>query len=66
MSSGPSSAHDRAKLMTSRHSPDCGTVPRPSVISSSYAFNEGDLTPFYESRQCDEFGKLGLLGTTIL
>ncbi|KAL8276455.1 hypothetical protein RQP46_011157 [Phenoliferia psychrophenolica] len=46
--------------------PDCGTVPRPSVISSSYAFNEGDLTPAYEQRQCNEFGKLGLMGTTIL
>lgn len=29
-------------------------------------YNEADLTPAYEQRQCNEYLKLGLLGTTVL
>jgi len=28
--------------------------------------NEADASPAYLTRQCNEYGKLGLLGTTIL
>lgn len=37
-----------------------------SVISTSYGYNEADLTPAYEIRQCNEYAKLGLMGTTFL
>ena len=36
------------------------------VISTSYGYNEADLTPFYENRQCHEYMKLGLQGVTFL
>ncbi|EPS96656.1 hypothetical protein FOMPIDRAFT_128300 [Fomitopsis schrenkii] len=44
----------------------CGTVKPASVMSTSYSYNEADLTPAYEERQCAEYAKLGLLGMTIL
>lgn len=44
----------------------CGGVDAAHVISSSYGYNEADLTPFYEMRQCNEYLKLGLQGTTFL
>ncbi|KAI0696743.1 subtilisin-like protein [Cytidiella melzeri] len=45
---------------------DCGTVKPASVISTSYSYNEADLTPFYTARQCAEYAKLGLMGVTVL
>lgn len=36
------------------------------VISTSYSYNEIDLTPLYEQRACNEYLKLGLLGTSFL
>ncbi|KAG2137293.1 peptidase S8/S53 domain-containing protein [Suillus cothurnatus] len=45
---------------------DCGTVTPAHVISTSYGYNEADLTPFYTARQCAEYAKLGLMGVTIL
>lgn len=45
---------------------DCGKYGPTKVISTSYGYNEHDLTPFYENRQCNEYMKLGLAGTTIL
>ena len=45
---------------------DCGTVKPANVISSSYGYNEADLTPAYGMRQCIEYGKLGLMGVTVL
>lgn len=36
------------------------------VISTSYSYNEHDLSPAYETRQCNEYAKLGLAGTTFL
>ncbi|GAB7357268.1 hypothetical protein MBLNU459_g8240t2 [Dothideomycetes sp. NU459] len=44
----------------------CGTFAATKVISTSYGYNEADLTPAYEERQCNEYMKLGLLGTTFL
>ncbi|KAG8221246.1 peptidase S8/S53 domain-containing protein [Butyriboletus roseoflavus] len=44
----------------------CGTVKPANVISTSYGYNEADLTPFYAARQCAEYAKLGLMGVTIL
>ncbi|KAG9941557.1 subtilisin-like protein, partial [Aureobasidium melanogenum] len=45
---------------------NCGTFAPTKVISTSYGYNEADLTPFYEKRQCDEYMKLGLMGTSVL
>lgn len=44
----------------------CGAFAPTKVISTSYSYNEHDLTPFYEMRQCNEYMKLGLMGTTFL
>ncbi|ESK93472.1 hypothetical protein Moror_1753 [Moniliophthora roreri MCA 2997] len=44
----------------------CGTVKPAHVISTSYGYNEADLSPAYTTRQCDEYGKLGLMGVTVL
>ncbi len=44
----------------------CGIVKPANIISTSYASDEADLTPFYAIRQCNEYGKLGLMGVTIL
>jgi tripeptidyl-peptidase-1 len=32
----------------------CGGVTPAKVISTSYGYNEADLTPAYEKRQCNE------------
>ena len=45
---------------------DCGKFSPAKVISTSYGYNEADLTPAYELRQCDEYMKLGLQGVTVL
>jgi tripeptidyl-peptidase-1 len=45
---------------------NCGGFVATNVISTSYGYNEADLTPFYENRQCYEFMKLGLQGVTFL
>jgi tripeptidyl-peptidase-1 len=45
---------------------DCGTTKPAYVISTSYEYAEADLTPFYTQRQCAEYAKLGLMGTTVL
>ncbi|KAF8444923.1 peptidase S8/S53 domain-containing protein [Boletus edulis BED1] len=44
----------------------CGTVTPANVISTSYGYNEADLSPGYTARQCSEYAKLGLMGITIL
>lgn len=48
------------------HGPDCGTFTPTNVISTSYGYNEADLSPAYAARQCDEYAKLGLMGVTVL
>lgn len=45
---------------------NCGGFAASKVISSSYGYNEADLTPRYERRQCGEYLKLGLQGVTFL
>ena len=45
---------------------NCGGFAATKVISTSYGYNEADLTPPYEARQCNEYLKLGLQGTTFL
>ena len=45
---------------------NCGGFAATKVISTSYGYNEADLTAAYEQRQCNEYMKLGLAGTTFL
>lgn len=45
---------------------DCGNYTAPSVISTSYGYNEADLSISYAERQCYEYMKLGLQGVTVL
>ncbi|PBP19131.1 hypothetical protein BUE80_DR010064 [Diplocarpon rosae] len=45
---------------------NCGGFASTKVISTSYGYNEADLTPAYENRQCNEYMKLGLQGVTFL
>ena len=45
---------------------NCGGFAATKVISTSYGYNEADLTAPYERRQCNEYMKLGLAGTSIL
>jgi tripeptidyl-peptidase-1 len=44
----------------------CGTVTPAKVISTSYGYNEADLSRAYTQRQCTEYGKLGLLGVSFI
>ena len=45
---------------------DCGTVKPPPVLAITYAFDEASYSDAYIERQCLEFLKLGLQGTTAL
>lgn len=45
---------------------DCGVYNAPLVISISYASNEAWYPEQYLQRQCLEFLKLGLQGTTVI
>ncbi|KAJ6786544.1 hypothetical protein PWT90_07545 [Aphanocladium album] len=45
---------------------DCGTAPAPNVISVSYGDDEIDYSVKYLKRQCDEWMKLGMQGTSVL
>ncbi|KAH9902589.1 subtilisin-like protein [Cubamyces lactineus] len=47
-------------------STDCGTVTPAHVISTSYSYDEWELSPAYMMRQCNEYAKLGLMGVTVL
>ncbi|KZP19233.1 subtilisin-like protein [Athelia psychrophila] len=44
----------------------CGVVDPPYVVSVSYGESERDFPPKYLTRQCTEYAKLGLMGTSIL
>ncbi|KAF2175968.1 subtilisin-like protein [Zopfia rhizophila CBS 207.26] len=44
----------------------CRTLRPPAVLSISYAENEAELPPSYRLRQCIDFLKLGLMGTTVI
>lgn len=45
---------------------NCGAAKRADIISTSYGYNEADLSYAYASRQCAEYGKLGMMGITVL
>lgn len=45
---------------------DCGTYAAAKVISTSYSYSEIELPPAYEIRQCYEYMKLSLTGTTFV
>ena len=44
----------------------CGIIKPPNVVSISYGEDESSVTVAYATRQCREYGKLGMMGTTIL
>lgn len=44
----------------------CGGITATKVISVSYGQDEHELTPLYAMRQCQEYAKLGLKGTTFV
>ncbi|KAJ7659862.1 subtilisin-like protein [Mycena rosella] len=43
----------------------CGIIPPPHTMSISYAQDEQTITAASANRQCTEYGKLGLMGTSI-
>lgn len=44
----------------------CGGHTATNVISTSYGYNEADLTARYEQRQCNEYMKLALQGVSMV
>ncbi|ETW82302.1 serine protease S53 [Heterobasidion irregulare TC 32-1] len=44
----------------------CGIIAPPNVVSVSYGQDEASVTAAYANRQCTEYGKLGMMGTTVL
>lgn len=44
---------------------ECGVYTPTNVITVSYGLSENDLPYYYQKRQCNEFLKLGLQGTSI-
>lgn len=45
---------------------DCGSSSPPKVLSMSWGWTEAGFTSNYLQRQCLEFLKLGLMGTTVI
>ncbi|EGO26347.1 hypothetical protein SERLADRAFT_436158 [Serpula lacrymans var. lacrymans S7.9] len=45
---------------------NCGTVKPANVISTSYGLSEAHISLRTAARQCAEYGKLGLMGVTVL
>ncbi|KAF9474024.1 hypothetical protein BDN70DRAFT_816380 [Pholiota conissans] len=43
----------------------CGIVAPPHTVSVSYLQDESTVTPAFANRQCSEYAKLGLMGTTV-
>ncbi|KAI0072201.1 hypothetical protein K474DRAFT_1605557 [Panus rudis PR-1116 ss-1] len=44
----------------------CGIIAPPNVVSVSYGSDESSVTAAYAQRQCAEYAKLGMMGTTVL
>jgi len=44
----------------------CGIVAPPFVVSVSYGQDEASVTAAYANRQCTEYAKLGMMGTSVL
>jgi len=45
---------------------ECGIYKPPNVVSLSYEIAEAEYSAAYEIRQCHEYLKLGLMGTSII
>jgi len=58
-------ASEIINVLTFNHS-ECGSLRPPAVLAVSYGENELALTPAFIRRQCIEFLKLGLMGTTVV
>ncbi|KAF8993521.1 subtilisin-like protein [Cyathus striatus] len=43
----------------------CGIVTPPKTVSVSYLQDESTVTPAFANRQCAEYAKLGMMGTTV-
>jgi len=43
----------------------CGIIAPPHTVSISYSQDEQTISAFSAERQCTEYGKLGLLGTSV-
>ncbi|KAJ7505953.1 subtilisin-like protein [Mycena galericulata] len=43
----------------------CGIIRPPNTVSLSYGQDEQTISAFSATRQCNEYGKLGLMGTSI-
>ncbi|KAL5524259.1 hypothetical protein ACEPAF_9399 [Sanghuangporus sanghuang] len=44
----------------------CGIIAPPNVVSVSFGSDEAEFTLAYANRQCNEYGKLGMMGTSVL
>ncbi|KAH9480397.1 Aorsin [Psilocybe cubensis] len=44
----------------------CGIINPPNVVSISYGQDEATASVHYATRQCNEYAKLGMLGTTVV
>ncbi|KAF8158454.1 subtilisin-like protein [Crassisporium funariophilum] len=44
----------------------CGIIKPPNVVSISYGQDESTATTAYANRQCQEYAKLGMLGTSVI
>ncbi|KAF8883763.1 Pro-kumamolisin, activation domain-containing protein [Gymnopilus junonius] len=44
----------------------CGIIAPPNVVSISYGQDEATASVHYATRQCNEYGKLGLMGTSVV
>lgn len=47
------------------HPPSCGIISPPKVVSISYGQDEASVTNRYANRQCNEYAKLGMMGTSV-
>ncbi|TFK40519.1 Pro-kumamolisin, activation domain-containing protein [Crucibulum laeve] len=43
----------------------CGIVKPPFTVSVSYGQDESSVTPAFANRQCQEYAKLGMMGTSV-
>ncbi|KAF8993522.1 subtilisin-like protein [Cyathus striatus] len=46
-------------------SESCGIISPPFVVSISYGQDEASVTPAFANRQCAEYAKLGMMGTSV-
>lgn len=54
------------QLILSAAPESCGIIAPPFVVSVSYGSDEASMTAAYAQRQCTEYAKLGMMGTTVL